>query len=182
MYNTHNSFVCSSWCRRCPYLTLLAMTDYIYKECFDKLIITWQGHYLCNILGSFSFVSCQVSLFMLLLISIKRAKSTMILQKVERNDRQLNILSLCVWTTAVVIAVILFLFVALTGQFQIHNNLCLYFGITGNILLQVSETVSHTIFIIINVACLIAIIAANILLLCTSNCLQIRKDGHFILC
>ena len=102
------------------YLGLIMVVDLSYIGSFNKLIIHWQQHILCQIAAIINYTSCQASLLLLVVLSVTRAKAIASMVKLQRNDKTLMIKCAVAWISVIMISFIIFVFYQ-SQIAEIHN-------------------------------------------------------------
>ena len=87
------------------YLLVIAYVDLTYSATFHEIISEWTNGIPCILLGLVNFISSEVSLMMLSLLSFARVISVDKLGGMSLLKSKIRIACICIWSIAVIVGI-----------------------------------------------------------------------------
>ena len=146
------------------YLGILAVVDFSYFGTFDSIIMSWTRHNLCIVSGCINFMSSEMALLLLAVMSVKRVKNLAKLQLLQKEHGFFHAVSLSLWSVCLMGAAGLFV-ATVMDILVIHNNMCLFIGIADGSIPSFAETMWYGIYIVLNITCLALLIICSVIII-----------------
>eukprot|EP00057_Strongylocentrotus_purpuratus_P001223 XP_001196821.2 PREDICTED: G-protein coupled receptor GRL101 [Strongylocentrotus purpuratus] len=109
------------------YMLIIAIADQYYKGDYAIHEDTWRGSVVCRVAGFMSALSSEVSVFIVMLISIDRILCIVFAQHhhVQLSNKSSTVWLAVVWATALVLAIVPVFSLEYFGQFYGRSSVCL---------------------------------------------------------
>ena len=151
------------------YLLSMVFVNFIYSGIFTTIIVKWKMTMLCILIGSFNFLSSEMSLLLLVFICGNRAKNIFQMRLICHIDKYYNIFAICAWVTMTLICMCIMLSIVYVSSVKINNNMCHYFIVTGDYEATLTENVCYITAIVVDILLLSLMIGA---------CVSVLKVMH----
>ena len=162
------------------YLLVIAYVDLTYSATFHEIISEWTNGIPCILLGLVNFISSEVSLMMLSLLSFARVISVDKLGGMSLLKSKIRIACICIWSIAVKVGIFYVVYI-FTNNMGLRNNMCIFFGVSNQRLITNFEVIFQIGFICINIFLLIVLSSSMlsiIRIVITSNHVIIASSGQ----
>ena len=160
------------------YLNIIAYVDVAYYYKFYSIILNWKKGKICMSLGWLNFVSSEVSLFLLTLLSVARAVSIEQIGGMQTYKTPIRIISIVIWLS---IALYGFLYVVLINYLNqgMNNNICIIYGKSRDLEISLVEQILQFIIITANFLCILVICGsiAAVFHIITKSIKSVKKIG-----
>lgn len=158
------------------YLIALSSVDLAYNTMFYKIVSEWTSGIPCSVLGFVNFVSSEVSLITLCILSCARMIGIQKVGGMNFIKSHIKAACICTWllTVGTGLAYVVYM---LTYSMKIRNNMCILLGITDQRYVSDFERAFQGVFITFNVLFLIimTISIVGILYIVTKSHWSVRK-------
>ena len=139
------------------YLLGIAVIDLMYNNVFYQIVSEWTNSITCIIVGLVNFVSSEMSLLMVSILSFFRIISINQVGGMTFLKSRIKITCACSWF-AIVIAGILYTTYLFNRNIGIGNNMCILLGISHQRHITSLEYIIQPVFISVNLVFLLMII------------------------
>ena len=131
------------------YLLAIAYVDLSYRAIFHQIISEWTDGLTCLLFGLLNFISSEVSLITLSLLSFARATSIDKVGGMSLMKSKIRIACICIWLLIVVIGIFYVVF-TFTNNTGLRNNMCIFFGVSQRRVITNFERIFQITFICLN--------------------------------
>ena len=138
------------------YLLAIAHADLIYSGTFHNIISEWNNGIACVLFGLINFISSEISLIILSLLSFVRVISVDKVGEMSLMKSKIRKACICIWLIITTVGLFYVVYV-LTNNMELRNNMCIFFGLSHQRLITNFERLFQVAFICINVLLLIVL-------------------------
>ena len=155
------------------YLGIIASVDISFRDRFNVIIMNWLKHPACFTASMMSFISSEMSLFILAMISFVRAYNLQLLRGYSSLQKIMNISVFLLWFVIFLVGLVFILVHLLNNDFSlIENNMCLIFGIVTDANEKTNLIWMYVLFVVLNLTLCIMIVVSNVYIVVLSKMLQ----------
>ena len=136
------------------YLLGITLVDLSYRQVFYTIAAEWTRSILCKSLHLFNFLSSEVSLLTVCLLSIARVKSIDAIGGLRSISKQIRVACVLIWLLMIGTCIGYVLYISLQ-RLAINNNMCVIYAVSHQKRLTLTvETVLESILLLVNSLCL----------------------------
>ena len=128
------------------YLLAIAYVDLTYSATFHKIISEWTSGLVCIVFGLVNFMSSEVSLLVLSLMSFVRVISIDKVGGMSFMESKIWKACVCIWFAVMTIGILYSAYV-FTSNIGLRNNMCLFFGVSHQRFITQIERAFQSIFL-----------------------------------
>ncbi|CAH1777905.1 unnamed protein product, partial [Owenia fusiformis] len=171
------------------YLVIVAAQDVRFRETYNSHAYEWMSSHLCQVTGVLAMISCEVSILILVFMSVERYATISFPYRTFRMSSKLAWIILCsLWVTGLLIGIIPLTSENAFGKFYGSNGVCFPLHIHDPYLK--GWEYSAFIFIVLNFTSVAVIVFCYVAMLCSiyktqrlteSTCAQERSFAKRIL-
>ena len=132
------------------YLIAIAYVDLTYSAVFHKIVSEWTNGIACVLIGLLNFVSSEVSLVILSLLSFIRMISIEKVGGMASMKSKIHAACICAWSAIVMIGITYAVLVCI-HNIGLRNNMCILLGLSHQRFIMGFERVFQVFFICLNV-------------------------------
>ena len=132
------------------YLLAIANVNLMYSGTFHNIISEWNNGIACILFGLINFISSEISLIILSLLSFVRVISVDKLGGMSLMKSKIRKVCICIWLIITFIGLFYIVYV-LANNMELRNNMCIFFGLSHQRLITNFELSFQVAFICFNV-------------------------------
>ena len=136
------------------YLLAVSYIDIKYINVFYQIVAEWTSSYTCVIFGLINFVSCEMSLMILTILSVVRLISVDKVNGMISLKSKIRIACFSAWMVTIIVGLVNIIYV-FTQSIKIRNSLCIILGISDQRFITYFEQIFQIFIIICNILLLI---------------------------
>ena len=131
------------------YLLSISYIDIKYINLFYEIVSEWTSSYTCVIFGLINFVSCEMSLMILSILSVARLISIDKVNGIMSLKSKIRNAYFSAWLVTIIVGLTNIIYV-FTQNIKIRNSLCIILGISNQRYITYFEQIFQNIIIICN--------------------------------
>ena len=142
------------------YLLAIASVHLTYKSVFYQIVSEWNTSIICISIGLINFVSSEVALLILSILSFTRMISIGTFGGMAFMKSKVRIACAITWSVILVSGICYTVYI-FTQNMGVHNNMCIFLlGISNRRDVTLLEYIFQTVFVSCNMVCLLAIVSS----------------------
>jgi len=160
------------------YLAPLAYIDLSYSSTFYMIVSEWTGGVTCSILSLVNFLSSEVSLLILSILSLARVASIQKIGRMRGIKSIIKVVCGAVWTLTSFLGVVYVSYLYM-NNIRVRNNMCVFLGVLHKRYITFPELLVQGLLIGVNTICLLMMIgsAFSMLYIVTQSLRSVTKTS-----